>query len=60
MARYIDAHLNMGLPEELYEKVKKHPEIKWGAVARAAVIKYLKMIEEAKRGDAPESGKAKA
>ena len=49
MARYIDAHLNIGLPEELYQKIKKHPEIKWGAVAREAVVKYLEILEERKK-----------
>jgi len=49
MVRWLFAHLNIGLPEELCQKIKKHPEIKWGAVARNAMIKYLEMIEEAKK-----------
>lgn len=43
------AHLTVGLPEDLYERIKKHREIKWAAVAREAMIKYLGMIEEAKK-----------
>jgi len=49
MVRWINAHVTVGLPEDLYEKIKKHKEIKWAAVAREAIIKYLKMIEEAKK-----------
>ena len=49
MVRWINAHVTVGLPEDLYEKIKKHKEIKWAAVAREAIIKYLEMIEEAKK-----------
>jgi len=55
------AHLTVGLPEDLYNRIKKHKEIKWAAVAREAMIKYLEMIEEAKKREAvPESENSKA
>jgi len=48
MVQWLTAHLTVNLPEDLYEKIKKHKEIKWAAVAREAVTAYLKMLEEAK------------
>jgi len=45
MVRWINAHLTVGLPEDEYERIKRHPEIKWGAVARRAVIQYLNELE---------------
>lgn len=48
MVQWLTAHLTVNLPEELYGRIKKHKEIKWAAVAREAMIKYLEMIEEAK------------
>jgi len=49
MVKWLMAHLTVGLPEDLYERIKKHREIKWAAVARNAIISYLEMIEEAKK-----------
>jgi hypothetical protein len=46
MVRWINAHLTVGLPEDEYERIKRHPEIKWGAVARKAVIQYLNELEK--------------
>jgi len=46
--KWLNSHVSIGVPDELYERIKKHPEVKWAAVARAAIIKYLDMIEKAK------------
>jgi len=46
--KWLNSHVSIGVPEELYDRIKKHPEVKWAAVARAAIIKYLDMIEKAK------------
>jgi predicted GIY-YIG superfamily endonuclease len=48
MVRWLNAHLNIGLPEDLYERIKKHKEIRWAAVARELLIQYLNELEEAK------------
>ena len=44
--RWLNAHLSIALPQEEYEKIKKYPEVKWGAVARKAVLKYLEEYEK--------------
>lgn len=49
MVRWLNAQLCVGLPQELYERIKRHKEIKWACVAREALIKYLEMIEAAKK-----------
>jgi hypothetical protein len=46
MVRWLNANLTVALPEDEYERIKKHPEIKWGAVARKAVIQYLNDLEK--------------
>jgi len=39
-------HLTFSIPDELYEEMKKHPEIKWSEVARKAIAKYLQQVKE--------------
>ena len=46
--KWLNSHVSIGVPEELYDRIKKHKEVKWAAVAREAIIKYLDMIERAK------------
>jgi len=48
MVRWLNAHLNIGLPEDLYERIKKHKEIRWAAVAREFLVQYLDELEKAK------------
>jgi len=38
------AHLTLSVPKELYEEMRKHPEIKWSEVARAAIGEYLSKL----------------
>lgn len=45
MTRWLNAKLSISLPEDEYQRIKKCPEIKWGAVARKAVISYLNEYE---------------
>lgn len=45
MVKWLNAHLNIGLPQDLYERIKKHKEIRWSAVAREALVEYLEKIE---------------
>jgi len=48
MVRWLNAHLNIGLPIDLYERIKKHKEIRWAAVARELLIQYLDELEKFK------------
>ena len=36
------------IPEEVYEKMKQHKEIKWSYVVREAILRKIKLLEEAK------------
>lgn len=46
MVRWLNAHITVALPEDEYERIKKYPEIKWGAVARKLVIQFLDEYEK--------------
>lgn len=48
MVRWLNARITVALPEDEYERIKKHPEIKWGAIARKTIIMYLNEIEKVK------------
>ena len=37
--------LKLNIPETLYEKMKKHPEIKWDSIARSALNAILKKLK---------------
>ena len=39
------ANITLSLPEELYQKLKNHPEIRWSEVARKAIQQYLDELE---------------
>lgn len=34
-------NLTLSVPDDLYEEMKKHPEIRWSEVARQALVKKL-------------------
>ncbi len=38
-------YLKLNIPESLYEKMKKHPEIKWDSIAQSALKRYLEKLE---------------
>jgi len=48
MVRWLNSHITIALPEDEYERIKKHPDIKWGAVGRRAVIQYLNELEKSR------------
>ena len=52
MVRWLNSKVGVGVPEDLYDKIKQHPEIKWAAVCRKAMTDYLRMIEDAKKKQA--------
>ena len=37
--------LKLNIPESLYQKMKKHPEIKWDSIAQSALKRYIEKIE---------------
>ena len=37
--------MTFSIPETLYKKMKKYPEIKWSHIARGAIEKYLERLE---------------
>ena len=39
------AEIKLKIPESLYEKMKKHPEIKWDSIAQSALERYIERIE---------------
>lgn len=38
-------NITLSVPEEVYKKMKKYPEVKWSEVARKAIIEYLRRLE---------------
>lgn len=39
------AEIKLTIPESLYEKMKKYPEIKWESIAQSALQRYIEKIE---------------
>lgn len=37
--------ITFSISDELFEKMKKYPEIKWDSIARAAVENYIEKLE---------------
>ena len=48
MVKWLTAHLTVAFPEDEWARIKKHPDIKWGGVARRAVIQYLNELEKSR------------
>jgi hypothetical protein len=46
MVKWLTASLTVSLPEDEHDRIKKHPEIKWGQVARKFLIQYLNELEK--------------
>ncbi len=38
------AHITLSIPDEVYEKMKKHPEIKWSEVSRQSIIEKMTLL----------------
>ena len=38
-------NITLSLPEELYRKMKKYPEIKWSVVIRKYLEEYIRKLE---------------
>lgn len=44
-AEYVMPNITLSIPEELYRRMKRHPEVKWSEVARRAIAEYLRRLE---------------
>lgn len=40
------AHITLSIPDEIYEEMKKHPEIKWSEVARKSIIERTLFLKQ--------------
>jgi hypothetical protein len=49
MVQWLNSHLNIGLPEDLHDRIRKHPEIRWAAVARELITQYVEDLEKVQR-----------
>jgi len=48
MERWLNGRITIALPNDEFERIKKHPEIKWGAICRKVVIEFLNEYEKMK------------
>ncbi|HDI74065.1 MAG TPA: hypothetical protein ENF57_03550 [Candidatus Korarchaeota archaeon] len=39
-------HITLSIPKELFEEMKKYPEVKWSEVARKAIRRYLMELKD--------------
>ncbi len=44
-------HITLSIPEDLLERMRRHPEIKWSEVARRAIRRYLMELEDEVSGE---------
>ncbi len=44
-------HITLSIPEDLLERMRRHPEIKWSEVARKAIRRYLLELEDEVSGE---------
>lgn len=40
------AHMTLGIPDETYAEIKRHPEIKWSEVARQAIMAKALLLKK--------------
>jgi len=44
------AHITLSIPDEVYEEMKKHPEIKWSEIARRSIIEKTLLLKKKIQG----------
>ncbi len=44
-------HITLSIPGEVYERIKKHPEVKWSQAARQGILDKLGEVEGIMRGE---------
>ena len=42
--------MTLSIPKDIYERVKKHPEVKWSQAARKGILEKLAEIEGIMKG----------
>jgi hypothetical protein len=40
------AHVTLSLPDEIYEAMKRYPEVKWSEIVRQTIMSYLKEMQD--------------
>ena len=40
------AHFTLSIPDDLFENMKRHPEIKWSEIVRQTITLYLQEIKD--------------
>ena len=48
MDKYLGHRININLTEDLWDRIKMHPQIRWSVVGRDLITKYLDEIENKK------------
>ena len=48
MEKYLGHRININLTEELWDRVKAYPQIRWSVVGRELIAKYINQLEEVK------------
>jgi len=50
-------NMTISIPTELYEKMKRHAEVKWSEVVRKSIADYINKIEIVEKGGVVPSSK---
>ena len=45
MDKYLGHHIVVNLTEDLWDRIKMHPQVRWSVVGRDLITKYLNEIE---------------
>ena len=40
------AHVTLSIPDDIYEDMKRYPEIKWSEIVRRTIVSYLEEMKE--------------
>jgi len=38
-------NMTISIPDELYKRMKSHPEIRWSEIVRKAIVEYLERLK---------------
>ncbi len=38
-------NITLSIPKEVYERMKRYPEVRWSEVARRAIVEYIRRLE---------------
>ena len=40
------AHVTLSIPDDVYEDMKRYPEIKWSEIVRQTIVSYLEQMKD--------------